>query len=120
MIWDNIQLSQQGKAGSDAEPSQKGHREIVKLLVASGKADLSAKNNAGRTPLSLAAERGREAVVQLLLEMGADTDVENGSGCTSLQVATLKVHRGVEQLLARYGASEPEGFCELWKLFFVK
>ena len=34
----------------------------------------------GRTPLSLAAEKGQEAVVKLLLEKGSDVECESYNG----------------------------------------
>jgi ankyrin repeat protein len=43
---------------------------VVKLLVQAGKVDVNSKDNDGRTPLSLAAREGHEAVVKLLVETG--------------------------------------------------
>lgn len=37
------------------------------MLLSTGEVDVNAKDNSGRTPLSWAAERGHEAIVQLLL-----------------------------------------------------
>jgi hypothetical protein len=42
------------------------HEAVVKLLVDTGKVDVDSRDNYGQTPLSLADERGREAVVKLL------------------------------------------------------
>jgi ankyrin repeat protein len=51
---------------------------VVKLLLATGKADVDLKNGIGQTPLSFAAEYGREAVIKLLLATGkADVDLKN-------------------------------------------
>lgn len=47
------------------------HREIVKLLLASG-ADINARDSEGRTPLHYAAECREEYLVQNLLGLGAD------------------------------------------------
>jgi ankyrin repeat protein len=49
---------------------QEGHEAVVKLLLERG-AELEAKDNNSRTPLSWAARYGHEAVVKLLLEKGA-------------------------------------------------
>ena len=43
---------------------------MVKLLLATGQANINSKDRKGQTPLSLAAERGYEAVVKLLLATG--------------------------------------------------
>jgi len=52
-----------------------GHEAVVKLLLATGKADVDSKDNEGQTPLSWAALLGHEAVVKLLLATGkADID----------------------------------------------
>jgi ankyrin repeat protein len=48
---------------------------VVKLLLATGEVDADSKSNDGRTPLSLAADKGHEAVVKLLLARdGVDPD----------------------------------------------
>jgi ankyrin repeat domain-containing protein 50 len=51
---------------------------VIKLLLATGKADVDLKDGENRTPFSRAAENGREAVVKLLLATGkADIDLKN-------------------------------------------
>ena len=42
------------------------HEAIVKLLIDTGKVDVDSKDSRSRTPLSWAAENGRDAVVGLL------------------------------------------------------
>jgi ankyrin repeat protein len=54
-----------------------GHEAIVKLLLATGKAEIDSKDKNGRTPLSWAEENGYEAVVKLLLDAGATPIVFN-------------------------------------------
>jgi ankyrin repeat domain-containing protein 50 len=46
--------------------AEKGHEAVVKLLLATGKADVDSKDRDGQTPLSWAAQKGHEAVVKLL------------------------------------------------------
>jgi ankyrin repeat protein len=46
---------------------------VVKLLLGKG-AELEPKNEESRTPPSLAAEMGHEAVMKLLLEKGAQLE----------------------------------------------
>jgi hypothetical protein len=46
-------------------------RVVVKLLLATGKADVNAKNKWGQTPLPRAAAQGHEAIVKLLEPLSA-------------------------------------------------
>ena len=55
----------------------------MKLLLEQG-AEVDAKDSSGWTPLSWAAEKGREAVVKLLLEQGAEADAKDTYGQTPL------------------------------------
>ena len=48
----------------------------MELLLGRDDIDVNSRSNSGRTPLSWAAERGREAVVRLLLDRG-DVDVNS-------------------------------------------
>jgi ankyrin repeat protein len=76
----------------------------VKLLLEKG-AELESKDTSGRTPLSLAAGRGHEAVVQLLLKQGAEPEFKDsmdrtpfwwaargGNGTAKLLLATDRVN----------------------------
>jgi len=53
----------------------RGHRKVVKLLIAKG-ADLEAKDKDGSTPLHIAAQCGHRKVVELLLQKGADIEAK--------------------------------------------
>jgi len=48
----------------------KGHREVVRFLIAKG-ADLAAKDSRGRTTLDWARQRGHTEIVELLKKHGA-------------------------------------------------
>ena len=50
--------------------AENGHLEVVRLLLATGKAEVDSKDKYGRTPLSWAAENGHLEVVRLLLATG--------------------------------------------------
>ncbi|KAF7181194.1 hypothetical protein CNMCM7691_000323 [Aspergillus felis] len=66
-----------------------GFGPAVKLLLETGKVDVDSMDSEyGRTPLSWAAQNGREAVVKLLLETGkADVNSKDKSGRTPLSWA---------------------------------
>jgi ankyrin repeat protein len=52
-----------------------GHKEVIKLLLETGKVDVEAKNTWGETLLSETAKKGNEGVLKLLLEASkADVD----------------------------------------------
>jgi ankyrin repeat protein len=53
-----------------------GHLAIVKLLLATGKINVNAKDKYNWTPLSCAIEEGHENSIKLLLEAGAKVDYE--------------------------------------------
>jgi ankyrin repeat protein len=46
-----------------------GHKDVAAFLLAR-KADVNAKNNCGKTPMKVAAERGNTVVVELLRQVG--------------------------------------------------
>ena len=55
-----------------------GHESMVKLLLATGKANIKLKDKEGQTLLSLASKYGHEAIVKLLLATGKiDIDVKD-------------------------------------------
>jgi ankyrin repeat protein len=60
---------------------------------------LDLKDSYGRTPLSCAAEKGHEAVVELLLEKGAELEAKDNYGQTPLSWAAEKGHEAVVKLL---------------------
>jgi ankyrin repeat protein len=45
------------------------HQDMVELLLAN-KADINAKNNKGETPLRVAADKGKQNLVELLRQHG--------------------------------------------------
>jgi len=50
--------------------AERGHEAVVKLLLATGKADVNSTDKYGRTPLSWAAGNRHKAVVKLLVATG--------------------------------------------------
>ncbi|KAL4788863.1 hypothetical protein BDV19DRAFT_48924 [Aspergillus venezuelensis] len=49
--------------------ARSGHKEVVKLLIQSGKVHVDSKSQSGRTPLSWAAEQGHKEIVKLLFRV---------------------------------------------------
>ena len=65
---------------------------------------IDAKDKDGRTPLSLASEKGHEAIARLLLTTGkVDVDAKDKSGWTPLSWASRNGHEAVVRLLLTMG-----------------
>ncbi|KAH3462598.1 hypothetical protein KXW89_007969, partial [Aspergillus fumigatus] len=78
------------------------HKEIVKLLLNTGRVDLESKDSDGQTPLSWAAENGHEGIVKLLLDTGrVDVESKDSDGRTPLSWAAENGHEGIVELLHR-------------------
>ena len=69
-----------------------GHGDTVRSLLATGRARVDAKDEAGNTALIEAARYGHDAVVQTLLAAGANVDAKNDRGETALQLASQGGH----------------------------
>ncbi|KAG5999230.1 hypothetical protein E4U43_002197 [Claviceps pusilla] len=78
--------------------------EIVRILLENG-ADVNSTCSIGRTPLTLAARRGRAGVIDLLLAHGADMTATNHSGCSALLIATKRRHCPAVEALLCHGAN---------------
>ncbi|KAM0258573.1 hypothetical protein ACHAQJ_003744 [Trichoderma viride] len=66
--------------------------------------DLNSQDHYNRTPLSWAAERGHEAIIQLLLKAGAEIDSKDKRDRTPLFWAASGGHEAVVKLLLEAGA----------------
>ena len=61
--------------------------EVVQTLLFAGDVDISARNAAGQTPLCLAVQEGRTALIPLLLSKGADIFAADNAGVTPFDYA---------------------------------
>lgn len=78
--------------------SEKGHYEVVKLLIERG-AKIDAVDRLEWTPLMSAAHGGHAEIVKLLLSKGADRSLKNVSGLTALDLALETGNKVVIDLL---------------------
>ncbi len=66
--------------------AQKGHFEIVKLLVEKN-ADVNAPTLKGATPLYVAAQKGHMKIVEYLLDNAADINARFQNGYTPVRAS---------------------------------
>ncbi|KAL7935646.1 ankyrin repeat-containing domain protein [Trichoderma chlorosporum] len=84
--------------------AREGHEEVVRLLLKTGRANMTTKDPNGWTPLIISAEKGHEAVAKLLLKAGADVNAHDHRGSTALKWASSRGHEAVMKLLLEAGA----------------
>ena len=82
---------------------QKGYRDIVKLLIASG-ADVTLISNVSITPLHTAVLSGNKEIIQLLTEAGADLNATDKRGKTPLIYAVEAKKAEAARYLMELGA----------------
>ena len=80
-----------------------GHEAVIDLLLSKKNVDLDPKDSDNWTPLTCAASRGHETVVELLLSKGVDPDSKDRFGQSPLSWAALRGHRTVVSLLLSKG-----------------
>jgi len=86
----------------------RGHEEVVKLLLDTGMVDADSMDDFGRTALSFAAENGEKRVVELLLGVGVDVDSKDADGRTPLWYAAENGHEEVVELLLDTGMMDAD------------
>lgn len=84
-----------------------GHREIVKLLLDTGKVQIDYRSSPlYKTALCYAVKCGDEAIIAMLLAAKADVNKRSIDGATPLIAATKLGHEGVVRLLIENGKCE--------------
>ncbi len=68
---------------------ERGNLAWTYRLIAMG-ADVNVRNDAGQTPLMLAAEKGYADMVQILIQNGANPKLVNNQGESALTIALMK------------------------------
>lgn len=85
--------------------AKKGHEDVVRLLLDTGKTDLDARDNDGQTPLLWAARNGHVTIVKLLLATEkVDVNAKGKNSWTPLSWATEGGHKDVVEVLLKAGA----------------
>jgi hypothetical protein len=79
--------------------AQRGHTDIVELLLAHGCGDIDAQWLVGRAALHDACSNGHAGVARALLGAGANPHVVDQFGCTPLREAVLEGREGCVALL---------------------
>jgi hypothetical protein len=82
------------------------HPEAALLIIASGKADVNAKDRAGKTPLMMAVmlSTGAKDVVAALLAKGADVNAKDSFDGTALHAAVMMNNKDIVEMLVAKGA----------------
>ncbi|RBR26980.1 uncharacterized protein FIESC28_00248 [Fusarium coffeatum] len=81
---------------------------IFRLIVETGRADITAHGEAGMTPLYHASNAGCLEIVDFLLKEGVDAEVKDNNGRTPLAYAAMKGSQEVTRRLLGIGAVNPD------------
>jgi ankyrin repeat protein len=92
-----------------------GNVELIKALLATGKADLEAGDNAGRTPLMQAAQSKNPEAVRELLKAGASPTLRDQLGGTALTwAAGFGDSESVQELIDAGSEADVVGLITGW------
>ena len=100
-----VALARAADAAEIHAAAQAGDLARVRELAGADRAQLTAADENGATPLHLAAAGGHLELARWLLESGAPPDATDSGGNTPLQGATLAGHLEVARLLLDKGAA---------------
>ena len=99
--------------------SDRGHTEIVKVLLAAD-ADVNAANYNGDTALILASVEERAEVVKMLIAAGADLDAKQIRGSTALHFVIFNNNAEIVKMLLDAGANTKIAFNGVALLIIAK
>jgi hypothetical protein len=99
-------MEQDKKARQLLDNARRGQLQaVMDLLDGPDPPPIDYKDQLGSTALTMAAERGQEAVVVALLDRGADIHAQDLDGNTALLLASERGHQRLVQMLIARGAS---------------
>lgn len=93
---------QNGWIGALHIAAQRGHEQILRLLLQSGNMDINQQDSDGRTPLLHAVMQNHEPVVRLLLTQGARIGILDCDGRSGIHWAVLRRNLSILQLLLKH------------------
>ncbi|KAI4638414.1 hypothetical protein J4E93_010214 [Alternaria ventricosa] len=85
-----------------------GYKDMVELLLNTGKVNLGARDVSGETAIIQAALCGDKDIVELLLRYDKrDVNAQEAKGATALMLAAGNGHKDVVELLTKIGKADP-------------
>lgn len=82
--------------------AQRGHEQILPVLLQSGNMDVNQQDSDGRTPLLHAVMQNHESVVRLLLAQGAKIGILDCDGRSGIHWAVLRRNLPILQILLKH------------------
>ncbi|KAK6540060.1 hypothetical protein TWF694_008890 [Orbilia ellipsospora] len=124
LISNYIEAKWSGEHGQTAlsYAAAAGWKKVVQLLLLQEGVDVDHKDINGRTPLLLAAIRGKDEIVQLLIDGGADIESEDSNGRTPLFRAASSGKIEVVRLLlatGRIDANAKDRYAQMSPLHYA-
>ncbi len=105
LIYTNVDTNERNYAGITplTVAAERGHVDIISLLVEKGKADVNLTSSYGITPLIAASAAGQTAAAKYLLDHGANSAVRDNTGKTALLYSLLNDTPDLTAVLSKGG-----------------